>query len=185
MRFAPLAIVVLGACNAIVGNSEGYLRAGDSDGGAVGDGDGGAQPGDDSGSANDGSSPTNDAGGASDSASAQDSQAPAWDGAPLDPKLSLPDPNGAACNDYGNLLACPTHDQTCRIASPDGGRCEPYNTNGATGYSCATSRDCDAFLECYGGVCTPFCDWSDGGGGNCYGRPCLFVGNTSVGVCAP
>ena len=93
--------------------------------------------------------------------------------------LGLPDPHGKSCKDIGGVSDCP-FEKVCRIATPNGGRCDSFGTS-AYGDPCGSSSECDDFNQCFNGTCTFMCRL---GSHDC-GKPsdCLDVGNATWGVC--
>jgi hypothetical protein len=102
------------------------------------------------------------------------------DAGPLDPGLSLPDPNGAPCTSLGIEVGCPAY-QVCRIASPSGGRCEGCASCGHLGDRCSATNECDILFECYKGKCTNFCQLGTYMCGAI--ADCINVGHPTEGVC--
>jgi hypothetical protein len=106
-----------------------------------------------------------------------------WDGG-MDPALSIPGVSsfiGAYwnCQVPGSQTGC-LSPESCRISSPDSGRCEGCTTCSPAGTTCDASTDCAIFLQCYAGKCTNICPLDKPGA--CL-TECLDVGNMSFGVC--
>ncbi len=103
----------------------------------------------------------------------------------LDDGVVLPDLDGAVCDPFGGIGAC-TVTGTCRIATPDSGRCETCDGGRCLGHPkdpCTHTYDCDARLGCFRGTCTPECLL---GSTEC-GKPvdCVDIGYLGYGLCNP
>jgi hypothetical protein len=152
----------------------------------AGGGDGGADPdaADPDGAGDDGSSESGAESGA-DSGAADGG----GDAGPtgLDPGVVLPDPSDPPCDDPGNPSVCGGV-SACRMATPDGGRCDNCNPQGTCSHlvkqPCSQSLDCDIDLQCFRGQCTLFCTLD--AGTEC-GQPgaCVDVGSVQKGLCDP
>ena len=130
-----------------------------------------------------------DARGPADGATATDAphDAPASDGkgpTGLDDGVVLPDLDAAVCDPFGSFAQCGIT-ATCRMATPDAGRCENCDA-GCLGHPkdpCTRTRDCDGRLQCFRSTCTPTCLL---GSVEC-GNPsnCIDVGYVGYGLCNP
>jgi hypothetical protein len=113
--------------------------------------------------------------------------APASDGVGptgLDDGVVLPDLDAAVCNPFGSPFQCGAN-TTCRMATPDAGRCEGCDAGCAGGVKSACTRtiDCDSQLQCFRSTCTTTCIL---GSVEC-GRlaDCIDVGFAGYGLCNP
>lgn len=204
-------MTLAGGCNALLGHDDGIAESGRpsptggrgtlvdaSVEGGLGGGTAGAQGrGNDDGGPGDGSEIADDdtADGAAGDTGVVDAGVDGGDGGArdggrprgptgLDPDVVLPDPSAPPCDWPG--ASCGSV-RTCRLDSPDGGRCDNCGPQGLCSglirTFCSQSLDCDLGLQCFRGRCTLFCSLSLGGP-EC-GKPglCVNVGHPERGLC--
>jgi hypothetical protein len=183
---------VLG-CNSLLGNDAWTLAsdAAGTDGPFVGS-DSGSRPGSDSGSAGsrdsaagvdtgafDSSVPSFDSGSFDTGTTAMDTGLP---NNGLSAELVLPPSSGQVCLPQQGDGDCPTG-ETCRIDTPNAGRCDVYATSGGVGgWPCTVDSDCNDTLQCYNGECFVLCPLGMTCTGGC---ECFQVGSETTGLCCP
>lgn len=196
-RHLPLLVILLSIGAACARGQSDYVgEPGQPSGAPAGAGAGaGAQGGD--GLGVDATAPVTGPGGSDGGAPPADGAAPTDGGSPppqdaaidapfdagaMDPELGLPDPNGPPCSRPGSENGCPGI-TVCRIATPDGGRCEGCTNCGNLHSPCTASNECDILFQCYQGFCMGICQLGTYECGAI--ADCVNVGNATEGVCRP